>query len=106
MSRTKRRTGNVEKPYWLEKPCKHWKRINGKWEYIELTEKEIKVDLNKFHSDVGLGWMDNAPKWYRQELEAIRRAKAKSEIRRVWREGDYENYNFEPIRKDANWNWW
>lgn len=105
MSRTKRRTGNVEKPYWLNTERETWERINGKWVKRKLSDKEVKALLNKFHSDKGYGWMGNAPKWFRKELESIRRAKAKSEIKRVNKNIDYD-YNFDPIKNDMNWNWW
>ena len=106
MSRTRRRKGNVKKPYWITTDREVWTRINGKWESRFLTDKEVKSLLNKFYSDVGYGWQGNAPKDFRQALEAIRRAKAKAEVRKIQRGGDYDNYNFDPIKEDMNWNWW
>lgn len=90
-----------------------WARVDGHWEgrlYIEteLQGKELAKAAAIYHSDMGCGysWSGNAPKDFRKSIDRIKRAKEKAETRRILKERDFENYNFNPRKRDAGWLYW
>jgi len=102
MSRTYRR--KTRKPEeWV---TSDYKRVDGVWQRVPYTGKQLKEEINKFHSDKGVGDFWPVPAWFRRDLNRLFRAKHKAEARRIHLQGDYEEYSFKPFKKDASWNWW
>lgn len=108
MSRTYRRKGK-EANWAITK----WTRsVNGGntgyWKLVDLIGKEKKAAISRYHSDNGCGdnWMRNAPKDFRRDIEQIKRAKDKALVIKIMQTQDYEDYSFNPRRKDAGWLWW
>ena len=107
MSNTIRRKGN-KAPYWYTSEYVRIdpKRWPGNW--VPLKGKKLRAGIRKYHSDTGVGhgWCGSAPAQFRRELDRIKRAKNNQEMRRVNKQGDYENYSFVPFKKDAGWEYW
>jgi len=106
MSRTKRRKRGKVRSWLFYEYDYVWYGEALIYKKTPLTGQELKVQLAKFHSDKGGRWLSNAPKHFRQAIEAVKRAKDKHEINRINKQGDYDNYNFNPRRSDINWLWW
>lgn len=109
MSRTYRRT-KYKPDTWVTQDWDRFVDSEGLyfWRDFQLQGKEREEAIRKYYSDGGTGdyWLYNAPKWFRKDIERIKRAKEKHELRRMMVQGDYENYSFTPRRKDAGWLWW
>lgn len=102
MSRTYRR--KTRKP---EEWVTHdYDRFDGVWQRVPYTGKKLKEEINKFHSDRGVGDSWPVPAWFRRELNRKFRAKSKAESRRILLQSDYDMYEFAPFKKDAAWLWW
>lgn len=103
MSRTVRRKDYV--PYWV---CTDWERIEDRYQRVQLDGEKKKLALVQYHADWGTGayWCGNAPAWFRRDLERVKRAKDKAELKRIMTKGDYEEYSFNPRRDDVGWLWW
>lgn len=105
MSRTYRRK-NTKVPKWFITELKYEK---GYVKEIPYTGKKLKRAIAKYYSDCGygLGWMTaSTPKWFRQERNRLYRVKMKREVKRILREEDFENYSFDPFKKDTKYLWW
>ena len=105
MSKTiRRKSGKPD--YWVTHDIE---RIEGtwQWEWVKLEGKDLDKSLAKYYSDHGIGnrYYKNAPAWYKKDIERIRRAKRRQEVRRIIKQGDYEEYEFEPIKKNAGYYW-
>ena len=74
--------------------------------YIPKSEKELIISINEFHSDRGVGDNWRVPSWFRKDKERIVRARMKSETRKILRTGDYYNYNYEPVKRTIQRDWW
>lgn len=78
------------------------RRKNAKHELCDHTTANKKA-LNEFHSDCGKHWMRNAPSAFRKRLNRSTRSKQIVELNRINNIGDYWEYEFDPIFKNANW---
>ena len=104
MSRTVRRKSSPVPEYvttdWVRGSLNYWRRV-------PLEGKELVKSINKHHSDHGYrnygGW---CPSWFRRELNRLYRSRDNAEIHRINIQGDYEEYLFNPRRKDCAWLWW
>ena len=107
MSKTIRRK-HEKAPYWHTSELV--KIDPGKWtcKWVPLTGEKLKAGIRKYHSDTGVGyeWAGNTPAFFRRGLDRIKRAKCKQELRRINKQGDYEEYSFKPFKKDAAWFYW
>ncbi len=75
---------------------------------VQLTGKELKIKINKFHSDTGsrYGWNGSAPADFRKLRNRNLRAKNKNTMRNINKKCDYEEYEFKLFVKDAGWYYW
>ena len=102
MSRTYRR--KTRKPgRWT---TTEYKQVDDVWQRVPYVGKQLEAEINKFHSDKGVGDFWPVPAWFRRDLNRLFRARAASESRRICLQGDYDEYSFKPFTKDASWNWW
>jgi len=110
MSKTRRRKnvgfGSGKKSYGKWVLNKYVYNISMPVSWIPYTDKELKVSINKYHSDAGCGEKLPVPAWYRREEERRRRRKIKAETNRILRTGDYENYEYPNLKNDIIWKWW
>jgi len=62
----------------------------------------------KFHGDTrpGFGWRGAAPKGFRKSLDRSKKVKEKMQTRKILKTGDYDNYSYNPRKKDAGWFYW
>lgn len=74
--------------------------------YIPKSDEEISSSINKFHSDKSIGDNWRVPSWFRRDRERNRRTKMNEETRRILRTGEYDNYNYEPVKRTIQWEWW
>lgn len=106
MSRTYRRKNEQWEYNWV---CRDWDKIGYPlyWKMVQLEGKSRTKAINKFHSDAQRT-MNQVPSWYvNQFCNRPFRAKMKHEVRMIMkRADDYEDYNFDPFKKDALWSWW
>lgn len=103
MSRTYRRKGKIYENFY-----DYYFRFGGVFREPPYTEHEKKIIFAIIHSDSNKRrcWLANAPARFRRDIERNKRAKDKNELRRINKQGDYEEYSFNPRRKDAAWLWW
>ena len=103
MSKTLRRT-NRKTPKWVkEKKGFCYKKGYG-WGFYELTPKEISRNIKKYHSDSAN--VMSVPAWFRREVNKQFRTRMNRETKRVLRQGDYENYNYDVNKNTVEWEWW
>lgn len=85
-------------------------RYDSKWEDIvdKNCEQYKKFCDRIYHRDTrpGYGWNANVPKSYRKCVVAQCRAKDKSETRKILKKGLYDEYNFNPWKSDAGYDYW
>lgn len=121
MSRTYRRRKGEKPGTWIthdqvvvdEIPYKR-KSWKGEWyDYIHRLYKDVPRSGKDLREHLAIWHSDNAcvvgspPKWFvRDFCNKPFRAKAKAEIRRMVQTGDFEDYNFNPHKNNAMWNWW
>jgi len=113
MSRTYRRTRHgygINKRNYEEHIVSDWvreKKHRWKWTRKALMGHELQKSINIFHSD-GYRHMNHVPTWFvRDYCNKPFRAKMKQEIRNIMKRGDdYLDYNFNPNKSNALWNWW
>jgi len=87
-----------------------WESYADKWDTIvDKSSKQYKRFCeNIFRKDtrVGYGWNGNVPKYYRKILTESHRAKDKAVVRKILKSGNYEDYNFNPWKSDAGYDYW
>lgn len=117
MSRTYRRKGVKAEKGWgdfryLESrgvKCSFWWWEADRTEdFVPDKEHYLKYCEARYHSDtrVGFGWKGNAPASYRRCLTRSEKSKDKAETRRILKQGDYEEYEYTPWKKDAGYHYW
>jgi len=112
MSRTYRRKchgyGTNKRNYdeWVVSDWVREEKPRWKWTRKALEGQELQKAIKVFHSD-NHKWMGSAPSWFVREFcNKPYRAKAKAEIRRMLQSGEYDDYNFNPHKRNAMWMWW
>lgn len=116
MSRTRRRkTVKTEKNWdeynFVRKILKREYDFRTKLEDI-LSEDEIKIFEKysdwQYHKDTrtGFGWKGHAPKSYRKCITESERAKDKVVTRDILKKEKYEEYVYNPWKKDAGYTYW
>jgi len=75
---------------------------------INCPYRDKTKTIRKFHKDTrsGYGWKGHAPKSFNKEINRIKKAKMKAEVRRIMVQGDYDDYSFDPWKRDAGWIYW
>jgi hypothetical protein len=68
--------------------------------------KDKEYTLSKYRRDTHVGYGYSVPKSICKTFNRERRAKDKAEVNRIWRQEDYEEYEFNPWLKDAGWHYW
>jgi len=79
-------------------------RWGSRYNHVVLSGKLLKKKLAFFHSDK-FQTMNNAPKWYRQDLNRKLRTRQKAAIRTAFLSGDFDNLSLPKLVKDAAWYW-
>ena len=89
------------------------KRVERVWtrklySHVPRTGKDLKKHLALEWDSDNASYMGSPPKWFvRDFCNKPFRAKAKAEIRKMMQTaGDYDEYVFDPYKKNAKWNWW
>ena len=73
----------------------------------ELSTNYKKYVKAYYHKDTNhYGWNGNAPASFRRSLNRLRRGRDSNEIKRINAHGNYEEYSFDPWKKDAGWLYW
>lgn len=115
MSRTYRRRKGENPCSWITHDCvcveeyskrnSRWKI--GLWQDIPRKGNDLKYHLAKYHSD-GYSHMNHVPSWFVNRFcNRPFRAKMKQEVRSIMKRGDdYMDYNFNPNKSNALWNWY
>ncbi len=103
MSRTIRRKGNV--PEWVKEDS-YWNKTL--YVTVPLKGLELKQAIAKYHRDTkeGYGWAGAAPKSWRKMVDRGKKSKEKAETNRILKQGDFEEYVFNPRKRDAGWSYW
>jgi len=104
MSRTYRRRKGEKPGTWIT----HDQVVVDEIPYKDVPRsgKDLREHLAIWHSDNACV-VGSPPKWFvRDFCNKPFRAKAKAEIRRMVQTGDFEDYNFNPHKNNAMWNWW
>ena len=108
MSRTYRRKNEKWEYYWVTRDWKRDHTCKYGWFCVEygLDGKERDQAINKFHSDAQRT-MNQVPSWFvNQFCNRPFRAKMKQEVRKIMQSGEYDDYNFDPCKQTALWEWW
>jgi C4-type Zn-finger protein len=84
---------------------------NGIYSYIcngDCPYRDDELTISEFHRDThgNYGWNGSAPKNFRKIINRSKKAKMRQEMRRIMTQGDYEDYTFNPWKKDAGWLYW
>ena len=118
MSRTYRRKRGERPSTWITHECVlvddytyndrrtkvPWTR--GLYEDIPRSGSDLKKHLAIYHSD-GYSTMNHVPAWFTNQFcNRPFRSKMKQEVKNIMkRGGDYMDYNFNPNKHNALWNW-
>ena len=105
MSRTIRRKGKV--PEWVKEDS-YWDNKLRRCVSVPLKGLELKRSIAKYHRDTkeGYGWNGNAPKNWRKMIDRSKKSKEKAETSRILKQWDFEDYGFNPRKRDAGWYYW
>jgi len=107
MSRTFRRKNR--KPSWF---VTHDYKLVGDykkwdWQWVPYEGEELKEQIAKHHTSDNHSGIHSAPSWYvREYFTKKQRRKQRDMLRKIIITGDYENYLFDPHKKDAGYDWW
>jgi hypothetical protein len=107
MSRTIRRKNDKWEYKWV---CHEWEWINEDTQYrqliwIPITGIRKAQEIAEYHEDKPPG-VRNCPAHFRRAKNKRTRSREKARTRRMLREGNFNNYYFNPRKRDANWDWW
>jgi len=73
---------------------------------INCSYRDDKATLRLYRKETHVGYGYSVPKAVCKTYNRERKAKDKAEVNRLWRQEDYEEYNFEPWVQDAGWRYW
>lgn len=76
--------------------------------YIKRKGKDLKKAIARYRADHYDGGIDTGrcPSYYRRMVNRIHRAKDAQELKRVNREGLYDEHLFVYWKRDAGWDYW
>jgi hypothetical protein len=115
MSRTRRRKSVIPDSDWAVHSYIDHCLLKVRWqrclpyEITSVDDGDFESYKNwKFHSDTrsNYGWSGNAPADYRRSVTREQRAKDKMVTRSIMKSGNYEEYGYNPWKKDAGYNYW
>lgn len=73
---------------------------------LNCPHRDNEATLKRYRRETHVGYGYSVPKKITKQFNRERRAKMKAEVNRIWREGDYEEYQFDPWKQDAGWYYW
>ena len=103
MSRTYRRSKSVV-PEWVKHDYVCVK-VNDKrfYQWIKLNGCDLNSAIAMFHADSTTGGI---PSDFKTADKGIKRAKDKVALDKINKDGQYEDYSFNPHKKDYQYNYW